>query len=81
MTGIGPDDKIQFDAQKQDQFRCPRRARPRRQDPAAPADRDLDPRRAAAARLVAAALAVLAADLGVSRGVVVEAYQQLTSEG
>jgi len=57
LPGIDPDGKIQFDGQKQDQFRCPRRARPRCADPAAPADPDLGPRRAPAARLIAATLA------------------------
>src|SRR5205807_7905432 len=61
LTAIGSDSKMRFGGQNQDQFRCPRRARPRRADPAAQADRDLapglHPRRAAAARRVAAALA------------------------
>src|SRR5262249_59549368 len=60
LTGIGPGDKVQYDAQNQYRFRRAGHRAARRADPAAPADRDLDPRRdpgrAAAARLVAAAL-------------------------
>ena len=61
LTGIGPGTKLRFDEGNKYQFqRSGRRAPARRPGPAAPADRDLDPGRdpgrAAAARLVPAAV-------------------------
>jgi|SRR5438067_8754587 len=55
LTGTGPEVKVQFDEQKQGQFRCPRRVRPRRPGLAAAADRNLYPA-TRSARLAAAAL-------------------------
>ena len=86
LTGIGPADKVQIDARIQDRFwtacSC------FRHDGDVPLHRQIETsiREAIrAGRLPRGSTLppsrALAADLGVSRGVVVEAYQQLTAEG